>query len=629
MRLSTRHTIRRYAIAAVIAVIPLAAMCAAMTYLLNPKPAPVALDVMPVVSIDQSSTTVGVADSDLYGRSNAEIIDSLNDMQALGVNTIRVLIPWGDIQKVPPGSPLEVLAPPDWSKVDFIVQQAVNRNMAVLGVLSATPYWGGQNGTGCIGCPGVAPDPTKFAAFAGLAAARYAGKVAAYEVWNEPNYIKSWLPTPDPVAYTNVLKAVYTAIKGDPNDPNDGADPNALVVGGVLGSVAGFAGITYDTVDFVRKMYANGAKGYFDALSYHPYNFKTKFSDGTYSIFKPWNKFSPLNQLLEIRQLMIANQDQALRIWASEFGLPTGGPNAVTEATQAAFIADFLDKWSSMSFTGPAFIYSLRDRLGAELTEQGSLGVFKYAADLNDWVMKAAAQVIKDFIDAHPADPTDPTDPPGPASPPNLVQQLTQALAALFHQVQATVQGLVGSVTGFVNAIAQAVARIFNPGGAALRTVPAALQDEVAGATSLAVTSAQSRAIAQDRSSPDPSPGTSPDTSPDTPVAAADDEKKVAAAEQTAAPESKTVDTDDVKSVNTDSTTASTDTGSDDLGDVAKVESREPVRTGLVARPTKLGSDRAVKPGKTTSDDEKASTPTTDTTDDSESSSESDASDES
>lgn len=619
--------LRRYAIATVIAAIPLGAMCAAMACLLDPKPAPVALDFVPVVSIDQSSTTVGIADSDLYGRSNAEIIASFDEMQSLGVNTVRVLMPWGDIQKVPPGSPLEVLAPPDWSKVDFIVKQAVSRNMAVVGVLNATPYWGGQNGTGCIGCPGVAPDPTKFAAFAGLAADRYAGKVSAYEVWNEPNYIKSWLPTPDPVAYTNVLKAVYTAIKGDPNDPNDGADPNALVVGGVLGSVAGFAGITYDTVDFVRKMYANGAKGYFDALSYHPYNFKTKFSDGTYSIFKPWNKWSPLNQLLEIRQLMIDNQDQALRIWATEFGLPTGGPNAVSEATQAAFISDFLNKWSSMSFTGPAFIYSLRDRLGAELTEQGSLGIFKYAAALNDWVLKAAGQVIKDFIAAHPPDPTDPTDPPGPTNPPNLVQQLAQALASFFHQVQATIQGVMGSVTGFVNAIAQAVARIFNPGGAAIMAVPTALQDEVAEGTNMAAMSAQSSAVA-DRSSPDLSAdtnGTEPESavvrdvtvSEETPPATSDASEVTV--DDTATTASKAIDTEKplteatekADPTDTETTTpaasAEPDTRGDGLGDVSDPESREPVRTGLVARPAKLdtdgaaGSDDSISGGDTTS----------------------------
>lgn len=617
MRLRSTHIVRQIAVTTVIAMVPMAIMLIAMTHLLDPKPKAVALDYSLTTAMQQSGTTVGIADSNLYGMSDADIVATLNEMQSLGVNTVRVMVPWGGVQPLDPTDPL-LGGYRDWNKVDFIVNQAVSRNMAVLGVLNATPSWGGQNGTGCWGCPGVAPDPTKFAAFAAEAATRYAGKISAYEVWNEPNYFASWLPAPDPVAYTNVLRAVYTAIKGDPNNPNDGADPNALVVGGVLGSVASFGNVTYDTVDFVRQMYANGAKGYFDALSYHPYNYTTKFSDGTYDPFwAPWNKWSPLNQLLEIRQLMIDNQDQALRIWASEFGLPTGGPNGVSEQDQAAFISDFLNKWASMadaygSYTGPAFIYTTRDVVGAETTEDGSFGIFKFDATLNAWVVKAAAQVIKDFIAAHPADPTDPTD---PADPPSLSEQLAQALAAFFQQIQAVIQGVVNSFNSFVNAVAQAIAAIFNPGGAGVTAVPTSLQDEVAEGTSIAAMSVRSNATVVDRSSSDASVSADTDAadtesavvnevtaSEETPTATTDAESSEASTSDPATTASKTVDTEkpsgdsensdsaDTKTI-TPATAAETDTSRDDLGDVTNTESREPARTGLVARPTKLDSD--------------------------------------
>ncbi len=45
-------------------------------------------------------------------------------------------------------------------------------------------------------------------------ATRYQGKVADYEVWNEPNYNGFWAPTPDAAQYTALLKIAYTAIKG-------------------------------------------------------------------------------------------------------------------------------------------------------------------------------------------------------------------------------------------------------------------------------------------------------------------------------------------------------------------------------------------------------------------------------
>lgn len=80
--------------------------------------------------------------------------------------------------------------------------------------------------------------------------------IGAYEVWNEPNYVASWAPQIDPVANTTLLKQAYAAIKT--------ANPDALVVAGVLGAVTSFMGLTMDARTFVETMYANGAQGFFD-----------------------------------------------------------------------------------------------------------------------------------------------------------------------------------------------------------------------------------------------------------------------------------------------------------------------------------------------------------------------------
>ena len=47
----------------------------------------------------------------------------------------------------------------------------------------------------------------------------------------------------------------------------------------MLGAVVTAGGFTMDPVTFVQTMYANGAKGYFDALSYHPYNYSKTFAE--------------------------------------------------------------------------------------------------------------------------------------------------------------------------------------------------------------------------------------------------------------------------------------------------------------------------------------------------------------
>ena len=54
----------------------------------------------------------------------------------------------------------------------------------------------------------------------------FAGQVAAYEIWNEPNVSAFWSPTPSTAAYVNLLKAAYPAIKA--------ADPSAVVLAGAM-----------------------------------------------------------------------------------------------------------------------------------------------------------------------------------------------------------------------------------------------------------------------------------------------------------------------------------------------------------------------------------------------------------
>ena len=47
----------------------------------------VTMDVAPLAAIDESSDTIGFADSDLYGMTPAQIDAQLDQMQAMGVTT--------------------------------------------------------------------------------------------------------------------------------------------------------------------------------------------------------------------------------------------------------------------------------------------------------------------------------------------------------------------------------------------------------------------------------------------------------------------------------------------------------------------------------------------------------------
>jgi VCBS repeat-containing protein len=316
-------------------------------------------------AMDQRSTTVAVTAQEMYFFSQSDTDKALDLLKAAGVTNIRIMVPWMGVE----------FLNNFWSfdGVDRMVNGAVARNIEVLAVLNSPPLWASLSDA--LPLTSRPTSASEFAEYAAKVAARYKGKISAYEIWNEPNYIGFWAPGPNAAQYTEILKAAYPAIKA--------ADPNAVVVAGSVSSVLDFLNITANPVRFVKEMYAAGAAGYFDALSFHPYLYSLQFSKGASTVN------SPLWQVNEIYKLMVANGDGNKKIWATEYGQPS---TLVSEDSQAAYIADFLRKWRTLSYAGPAFIQTIKDN-----TEQdpnaASMGLFRA-----DWTAKPALGVVTDII---------------------------------------------------------------------------------------------------------------------------------------------------------------------------------------------------------------------------------------
>lgn len=340
-----------------------------------------------VAAIAETPTTIGLADSNLVRLGDEALIDQqLDMMQALGVQNVRIGISWITTQLTENGTFF-------WGATDYVINEAHRRGMGVLGVLHETPVWAGSpplSGT---------PDLAAFGAFAGAVAEKYKGKISALEVWNEPNG-RFFLNPVDPVAYTNMVKVAYAAIKAhdDPADPDD----DITVVAGVLGSGRTLGdNFTMNPVDFLQGMYDSDAHGYFDAFSFHPYHYDIPFSEGAIQ------SDSPMLQLRQIRALMEQYGDGDLTVWASEYGLPTtpfdpdhpGLYNSPEK--QSEFLADFLASWQREDGTGPIFIYSTRDLDSGSPSDQDNFGIW-----YTDWQPKPAVQAISDFLaDLEPGNP--------------------------------------------------------------------------------------------------------------------------------------------------------------------------------------------------------------------------------
>jgi hypothetical protein len=346
----------------VVAVAAVAVLSVTAVNVLAPSPEPQRHPVIDTAAI----SSIGFADPDMYGYSPDDVNRAMDLMLATGVRSVRILMPWAGIQPDPNTW--------NWGQVDLMVDAANARGMGVLGILNSSPVWAGVPGALPLAAPPA--DMGTYGDFVAAVASRYRGRVAGYEVWNEPNSIMFWATGangPDAALYTQLLKTAYPRIKA--------ADPGATVIGGVLAWLVSFGSLTVAPEVFLERMYAAGAAGTFDALSFHPYHYGIKFSAGR------GVANTPMTQLEAMRGLMVANGDGGKKIWATEYGEPT---SSVDEAAQADYLRDFLTTWRSLPYAGPAFIYTLRDRNTGSGSDADTLGVYR-----SDWTPKPAQQVVQ------------------------------------------------------------------------------------------------------------------------------------------------------------------------------------------------------------------------------------------
>jgi hypothetical protein len=281
----------------------------------------------------------------------------LDTMAAVGARWVRIDINWAQVQAGGPSSY-------NWAPIDRVVQGANARGLKVLGIIAYTPGWARPSGTSSK----YGPDPATYAAFAAEAVEHYSAMgVHAYEVWNEPNIVGFWQPKPSPSAYTQLLRAAYPAIKA--------ADPQATVLtGGTSPAVSD--GTNVAPVAFVQGIYANGGRGYFDAVSHHPYTWPA--FPGDTQAWNPWYQMTGANP--SIRSVMGANGDSAKKVWATEYGAPTNGPSSsspVSEATQAEMITRAYALWETYDWAGPLFVYQHRDQGTSTSTRENFFGLVR------------------------------------------------------------------------------------------------------------------------------------------------------------------------------------------------------------------------------------------------------------
>ena len=137
--------------------------------------------------------------------SGASVRDAtLDEMVALGVDTVKVTVPWRALapggRSRPSGfNPGDPAAYPGFSPYDGAVAAATRRGLEVfLQVSGPAPDWAARGRSDPAGA--ARPDPGQFWAFARAVGTRYSGgyrglpRVSLWSVWNEPNLPRFLLP---------------------------------------------------------------------------------------------------------------------------------------------------------------------------------------------------------------------------------------------------------------------------------------------------------------------------------------------------------------------------------------------------------------------------------------------------
>jgi LysM repeat protein len=326
----------------------------------------------------------------LIGQDKDRVLGAVND---LGFSWIKQQIEWKLFEPV--------RGQIQWAELDAMVNAAEAHHLSVLFSVVKAPAWARPT-TAEDGPPANYQD---YWTFVGALAARYKGRVDAYEIWNEQNLRREWNgDTLSASRYMQLLAGAYNAVKG--------ADPGAAVVSGALAPTGWNDGVTaIDDRVYLDAMYAAGLKSFSDMVGAHPNgwaNSPTSYccrQEGDVPSHNDHHSFFFRHTLEDYRNIMVRWGDGNTRIWATEFGWGTleglgGSPQPGYEfvsynslSDQANYLTQAFSLARSYSFVGAMFVWNLNfcpvAGAGAEQCYWGIVGP--------DWTPRPAYDALKNM----------------------------------------------------------------------------------------------------------------------------------------------------------------------------------------------------------------------------------------
>jgi polysaccharide biosynthesis protein PslG len=191
----------------------------------------------------------------LIGNASGATYNSqtIGKVREAGFGWIRLQLVWKDFERTKGAY--------DWLPIDTMVTAANSQGVKILLSIVKAPDWASPSR------PGALPeDLDAFYNTMREISGRYAGRIQAYEIWNEQNLAGEVGGRVEVAPYFETLKAGFSGVKRN--------DPYAVVLfGGLTPTGVKDLSIALDDTEYLRQFYAfRGGEGrqYFDALAAHP-----------------------------------------------------------------------------------------------------------------------------------------------------------------------------------------------------------------------------------------------------------------------------------------------------------------------------------------------------------------------
>lgn len=286
-----------------------------------------------------------------------------------GFGWVRVQMQWSELEPSPGNY--------NTTPYDIVIAAAANNGANVLVSIVKAPEWASPSR------PGALPENTQaFGRTMRFLAARYQGRVQAWEIWNEQNLAGEVGGLVQIAPYFETLKTGYGAVKS--------VDPGAFVLfGGLTPTGVLDPTVAIDDTVYLREfyLYRNGeGRNYYDVLAAHPGSAANppdaKYPEAPGPGLCPpkyasqqgncWNNAPDFyfRRIEDQRAVMEQYGDGAKQIWLTEFGwdscLGLPAPNGyeycslISEQQQAAYLVRAFqiaqDNWPWM---GVMFVWNL------------------------------------------------------------------------------------------------------------------------------------------------------------------------------------------------------------------------------------------------------------------------------